>query len=178
MDVFRGFNSALSFNLLGDRRGIEDDLRKAHLKAKRSNIDDYRRTVTTGYPNFPCVRILIRPLNCVVSPWKAWRTGDDENPAWWHSYNVKHQRNRYFADANLQNVLTSAAALLVVLVFWYPEEVSKGYLGPDFKIFGFESDMWYLIQMGAHLRAEDLATVPLSAHATNPRRLTQTLPEL
>lgn len=151
---------------------------KVDPNAKRSNMDEYRLVVRKNYPNLASVRVLIRPLFCVICPWKVWKTGD-VNPDWWRSYNnVKHQRNRYFAEANLQNVLTSAAALLVVLLFWYSEEISRNELGPDFRLFGFESDMWFLIQMGAHLRAEDLATVPLSAPPTNPRLLKQTLPEL
>jgi hypothetical protein len=147
--------------------------------AQRKNIDDYRKTIVAKFPNFHRVRVWIRPLNCVASPWKAWSKG--ENPSWWRSYNqVKHERNRYFRDANLRNVLESSTALLVVLLFWHPMEVSEGWLGPNMKMFGFETDMWFLIRQGAHLFATDLTTVRLAPRypSRDDRRLKQTLPNL
>jgi hypothetical protein len=132
---------------------------------ERSDINHYRRVILKAYPNFPIVPVLLKRMSCVVTPWQEWRTTTDKNPPWWKSYtDVKHERNIHFAKANLENVLYSASALLVALVFLYHEELRRNEIGPDSEIFGFDRDTWYSIQMGAHLGPESFFTAPADLH--------------
>ena len=73
-------------------------------------------------------------------PWLSWSSGT--NPPWWKSYNnVKHERGKYFRDANLGNVLESAAGLLVLLVYFYQPELydKSASIRPDFEMMRVES---------------------------------------
>ena len=57
-------------------------------------------------------------------PWASW--AKDTNPDWWHSYNnVKHERNRYFNKATLNNALQALAALLAVNYVYCRLELTK-----------------------------------------------------
>jgi hypothetical protein len=47
------------------------------------------------------------------------------NPPWWTNHNkVKHERNKYYLEANLGNVLLSAAGLLIILTYYHQPELS------------------------------------------------------
>jgi hypothetical protein len=101
-----------------------------------------------------------------ITPWDAWVSTADKNPLWWGSYNkVKHERNIHFAHANLENVLLSASAFLVALMFLYKDEVQQNRLGPDFRVFGYPPDTAYLIRMGAHLQQQDMSTISVPRRA-------------
>ena len=59
-----------------------------------------------------------------MKPWINW--SENKNPNWWKSYNnVKHQRNDYFNEANLQNTLNAFGALLLTVVYYYKIAFSK-----------------------------------------------------
>lgn len=108
--------------------------------AMSRNIDDYRDLVTSRFPGFAVLHIEMPSHELDFQPWLAWTTG--ANPGWWRSYNnVKHERSKYFRDANLGNVLDSAAGLLVLLVYFYqPELYDKHQLiQPDFRTMRVES---------------------------------------
>jgi hypothetical protein len=127
---------------------------------ERSDINHYRRVILKAYPAFPTVSVLFKRERWEVKPWLKWKT--NQNPQWWTSYqNVKHERNVHYSDANLENVLVSAAGLLVALVFVYQKELSRNEIGPDFVIFGFDSNTWLQIQMGTHLEREELWAIAL-----------------
>ena len=133
---------------------------------KRPDITDYRRVLTKAFPNFARVRVTIRSMDYEITPWDAWVSTADENPLWWGSYNkVKHERNIHFAHANLENVLLSASAFLVALMFLYKDEVQKSRLAPDFRVFGYPPDTAYLIRMGAHLQQQDMSAISVPRHA-------------
>jgi hypothetical protein len=51
---------------------------------------------------------------------------------------VKHQRDQHYPNANLENVLQSAAGLLVFLVYWHWPELRKHEVNPTFHIFEVE----------------------------------------
>jgi hypothetical protein len=45
------------------------------------------------------------------------------NPNWWRSYNkVKHERDIYFDQANLENVIRSMGALLITNYHFYKKQ--------------------------------------------------------
>jgi hypothetical protein len=74
--------------------------------ASTSDINQYQPVIFKQFPNFGYFRVLIRPMGQSALPWLKWRPKSKRHPGWWGSSNkVKHQRNLYFAQANLQNVL-------------------------------------------------------------------------
>ena|ERR1035437_1453020 len=57
-------------------------------------------------------------------PWESW--AKDESPDWWQSYNkVKHERNRHFNKATLNNALHALAALLAINYVYCRLEITK-----------------------------------------------------
>ena len=92
-------------------------------KEKAKTIDDYRSLITDFYPKFPELKIVMPIHGLEFQPWIDWSLGI--NPPWWTSHNkVKHERDKYYQDANLGNVLSSAAGLLIVLVYYHQPELS------------------------------------------------------
>ena len=102
-------------------------------------ISEYRPLITGKFPNFANLRIEMPSHELDFQPWLSWSLGT--NPLWWKTYNdVKHERSKYYRDANLGNVLESTAGLLVLLVYFHqPELYSKNSpIQPDFKIMRIE----------------------------------------
>jgi len=86
--------------------------------ASYSNINDYRTCVVSHYPNFPSFSISIQRYGVERRPWQEWISG--ENPSWWKSYNlVKHERNNYFSEANLENALDAVAGLFCLMIAYH-----------------------------------------------------------
>jgi hypothetical protein len=107
--------------------------------AQGSDINHYRDVITQKYQNFGTSRVLVRPMNRLFVPWSEWKTPKKDNPAWWRSYNdVKHERNVYFTEANLKNVLLSASGLLVALWYWsHCEPRTINWELAELKVFSF-----------------------------------------
>ena len=102
--------------------------------APPENIDGYRALIAPKFPNFSTLRIEMPGHELDFQPWSAWNS--NVNPQWWKSYNqVKHQRDKFFRDANLGNLLESSAGLLVLLVYQHQPELynRRGSIQPDFK---------------------------------------------
>jgi hypothetical protein len=98
------------------------------------NIDSYRTVITGKYPNFSKLKIEMPAHGLHFQPWLLWDSG--KNPLWWKSYNnVKHERNEHYREANLGNVLESAAGLLAMLTYWHQPELysTKSGIEPRFK---------------------------------------------
>jgi hypothetical protein len=82
------------------------------------NIVNYRNAIIGGLPEFAKEMIYIPRFNLKMRPWYNWTQG--KTPLWWESYNkVKHERNEYFPQANLKNVLNSMGALLISVFYFY-----------------------------------------------------------
>ena len=89
-------------------------------------------------------------------PWLSWKTG--KNPSWWQSYNdVKHERDKFYRDANLGNVLESTVGLLVLLTYYHqPELYEKNRpIQPDFKMMRIESQYASTIRWGFDYKLPD-----------------------
>jgi hypothetical protein len=114
-----------------------------------------------GGSDIGTVRVLIRPMNWLFVPWFEWKTTEKDNPPWWRSYNdVKHERNVYFAQANLKNVLLSASGLLVALLFWsHHEPRTLNWETTELKVFGFDKDQRWIFKVGAHLGSGEISRV-------------------
>lgn len=104
--------------------------------AARDTINDYRLNITKEeklpirisakalIPNpayatkISALELRIPRCGLAFIPWENWATGT--NPDWWRSYNhVKHERNRYFHEATLQNAVNALGALLIMNYYYY-----------------------------------------------------------
>lgn len=85
------------------------------------NINQYREIINRNLPDFRKEQVFVPRFNLTLKPWSNWAfVKNPRNPLWWRSYNnVKHERNEYFAEANLKNVLNSVGGLLVTVFHFY-----------------------------------------------------------
>jgi hypothetical protein len=111
--------------------------------AKRGNIDEYR-TCVTSHSQIATEEILVRRYNLAFKPWDAWAHG--ENPTWWRSYNnVKHQRDTYFHEANLENCANAISGLFVIVIYCHKAEKSTESLEPYPILLGRENEPGHLL---------------------------------
>jgi len=88
------------------------------------NINDYRKTIVCKYPKFPTMVIDIPQYEIQLTPWKNWTSG--MNPDWWEAYNnVKHRRDRYFKEANLNNAINAVSGLFVIVWYLHHEQSNR-----------------------------------------------------
>ena len=82
------------------------------------NINDYRTTIQNNLHSFINEEVIIDRYGLSFKPWESWV--GTENPDWWKSYNnVKHERNSYYLEANLENTINAVGALLVTTIYYY-----------------------------------------------------------
>jgi hypothetical protein len=104
--------------------------------SKASNINQYKTEIMNRCPTFSTIKVGMPKFALTLEPWSNWEGKDKGHPVWWRAYNnVKHERNEYFSEANLQNALNSVAALFVLLIFFYRKEAENGALSPNQKLF-------------------------------------------
>ena len=83
-----------------------------------NNINEYQEIIKANLPEFTNEKIRINRYGIEFTPWEKWNEG--LNPTWWKSHNnVKHQRNEYFNQANLENTLGAVGALLITVTYYY-----------------------------------------------------------
>lgn len=88
------------------------------------NINNYRTIIQNNVPLFINEEIHISRFGLLFKPWSCW--AEMQNPDWWGSYNnVKHERNNYFKEANLQNAINAVGALLLANIYYYKYSFSK-----------------------------------------------------
>jgi hypothetical protein len=105
-------------------------------KKGNPDIKTYRQIITKRWPQFGSIQVRIRPMQMIIRPWEEWVDTKDLNPQWWKHYNnVKHHRDKCFFQANLLNVLYSAAGLYVMLILWYSPVIQRLRLHEKLKIF-------------------------------------------
>lgn len=85
------------------------------------NINHYREIINRNLPSFIKEKVFVPRFSLTLKPWSNWNlVKNPQNPLWWRSYNkVKHERNEYFAEANLKNVLNSIGGLLITVFYFY-----------------------------------------------------------
>jgi hypothetical protein len=82
------------------------------------DMEVYKSFITSQYPSFKDVQVVIPLYNLSLTPWLNF--SKNLSPEWWDKYNkVKHYRDKYYRFANLKNVLNSSAGLLISLLFYY-----------------------------------------------------------
>lgn len=91
---------------------------------KVGNINDYRSFISTHSKDLINEEVIIHRYGITCKPWEKWREG--ENPDWWRSYNnVKHKRNNYYSEANLNNAINAVGALLINVLYYYKQAFSN-----------------------------------------------------
>lgn len=104
--------------------------------SKASRINHYLEVILTKYPDLPKVEIVIPRSDLSLTPWKEWQKG--ENPNWWKQYNgVKHERNENFSEANMVNMLNSLGGLLVLLGYYYADDLMDCRMAPPLNFIRF-----------------------------------------
>ena len=91
------------------------------------DILQYFPIVNSKYPKFIKYEIQILRYKLVfLKPWETW--SETDSPDWWkNGYNkIKHERDKYFENANLKNAIMATAGLLCTLLYYYEELKSKG----------------------------------------------------
>ena len=77
------------------------------------------------------MEVLLSRYGLTLKSWESW--GNNINPTWWKSYNnVKHQRNDYYSEANLENTFNSVAGLFCMVLYYYQKDAraNKLEIGP------------------------------------------------
>lgn len=91
---------------------------------KAKNINNYKSIIKSKKPRFIDEPVFIHRYGMTLKPWTNWK--NNENPTWWRSYNnIKHERDIYFNEANLKNVLNSLGALLITNIYYYLEKFEQ-----------------------------------------------------
>ena len=109
-------------------------------KQRHKDINDYRAIIMgvatkveklgkPYYPNVATIEVRVPRYGLAFNPWENWTK--DTNPDWWRGYNnVKHERNKYFHQATLQNALNALGALLILNFYYYRLPTRDCYLNP------------------------------------------------
>lgn len=94
--------------------------------SKAGTIIEYATTLLRTYSGLIFVEVSIPRSGISFVPWRGWTPG--RAPTWWSSYNnVKHERNVYFKEANLGNVLHAVAGLCVLVCYLhYKDFIARG----------------------------------------------------
>jgi len=93
--------------------------------AHPERINDYKSIILSSGSDIVNQKILISRYGLEYKPFENWII-NDENSDWWKSYNkVKHNRNSFYHQANLQNVANSVGALLLVNILYYEKLFSR-----------------------------------------------------
>jgi hypothetical protein len=97
---------------------------------KADSISNYSKTILQYYPNLTKYSIQIPRYSLNLFPWQDWT--EKTSPKWWSSYNrVKHQRDEFYKDASLGNVLNSIAGLLVLNLYYLKQEKTSKRIDSD-----------------------------------------------
>jgi hypothetical protein len=84
-----------------------------------SSINFYHSIIISKYPRFVEFEILMSRYKLTFIPWNNWEVGN--SPNWWSKgYNkIKHERDQYFHEANLENAILATCGLLAGILYYY-----------------------------------------------------------
>jgi len=103
--------------------------KREYPQKKAENITDYCSILTNKIPALHNIKVFIPRHGLELTPLYNWK--NNSTPDWWHGYNnVKHERNLYYKDANLKNLLNSMAGLFLFLLYLYRDNSCKCLLDP------------------------------------------------
>lgn len=104
---------------------------------KPEKINDYRVIIRKNLNKIIDEKVNVGFHFFNVQPFKLWE--DDETPKWWKMHNkVKHQRNTYFKEANLENARNAICALFICVNYYYMKKLEPLMEEQDRKNFSFK----------------------------------------
>lgn len=104
--------------------------KKINPNSVADNINSYCQEVTTKFPNITTAKRYIRGFDLLLEPFESWTPSNP--PSWWtNGYNkIKHERNKYFHFATLENTLMAASGLMIILFHYYSMDYGPiGHIG-------------------------------------------------
>jgi len=96
-----------------------------------SSIGAYAACVTSRFPRFADMQILMRKYSIVLTPWEGFTVSTP--PDWWtYGYNkIKHDRLQFPGAPTLIRAINAVAALQVLLLHYYRVKYPGGLLAFD-----------------------------------------------
>lgn len=93
--------------------------KKIDATKRPDKITEYYPIITSKYPKFTEYQIEIPRYKIELQPWKEWKA--TQGPDWWSKgYNkIKHERDKNFMAASLENALNATAGLFSVMLYYY-----------------------------------------------------------
>lgn len=99
--------------------------KKINSESTASSINLYQNEIQAQFPGVHNATVLIPKFGLTLKPWDSWSAARTP-PFWWQDYNkVKHHRSDHFHKATLKNLLNAVAALLLLEILYYQEQVSE-----------------------------------------------------
>jgi hypothetical protein len=88
-----------------------------------NSINFYHPIIISKYPRFVEFEILMSRYKLTFIPWNNWQVGN--SPNWWSKgYNkIKHERDQYFHEANLENAILATCGLLAGILYYYDSKL-------------------------------------------------------
>ena len=95
--------------------------------SKITNIEKIHAFLSEHFHEIFSLEVKIERYGIKIRPFENWSKEEKYTPlSWWTSYNkVKHQRAKHYSKANLNNVLNSLAALLIINFHYYQVLISQ-----------------------------------------------------
>ena len=127
-DNFNTYSIELAHLLLAASSEV-DVVLKALCNIKKPDVNHqtichYKNTIKAELSGLINDKCYIHRYGLELEPWSIWN--GNENPIWWQSYNnVKHQRDKHFSEANLENTLNAMAGLSLVVLYYYRESFAQ-----------------------------------------------------
>jgi hypothetical protein len=98
------------------------------------------------------VELVLPRTGEVVAPWIEWQKG--KNPEWWRNYNgVKHERDKFFKEANLGNTVNALGGLMALAGYLYAEALHDSRLSSPSKLLKFNRKYYTGCSMGEDYKA-------------------------
>lgn len=92
--------------------------KQANPASKANNINNYKTEILQINTVFYLTQIHISQYRFMFAPWLSWHY--NSSPTWWKAYNnVKHDRHKYRAQANLFNVMQALSGLFSLQFLMY-----------------------------------------------------------
>jgi hypothetical protein len=90
---------------------------------RREHVDDWRTIIQYKLSSLIGEEVSIDRFGLSFKPWESWH--ETANPDWWTMHNkVKHERDSFYSQANLQNAINAVSALLLTAVYYYKHSFS------------------------------------------------------
>ena len=100
-------------------------------------INDYREIIREDLGEIINEKVNVGLYFFNIQPFEIWK--ENKTPKWWKMHNkVKHQRNEYFTEANLENTRNAICALFICVNYYYLQKLKPIMVKAGKKKFSFK----------------------------------------